>query len=185
MTQRRSDPEQTPTQRAHEKALRLLELRPRSTAELSRRLHQAGFEPETVEPLLARLTNVGLLNDREFAEMLIRSRREFSGHGVRRIEQELRQHRLDSELIAELLHPVVAPDMGERESAPSETERAREQALRRLRQLRKHPREVQRRRLVGFLSRRGFEASVVYLVVDEVMGAEQEESVSAAEFGNC
>ena len=63
----------------HERALRLLAVRPRSRRELEVRLRRAGFEPDEVEDELARLEAVGLVDDeafaRELAEHHVTSRR--------------------------------------------------------------------------------------------------------------
>ena len=64
---------------AHERALRLLAVRPRSRRELEVRLRRAGFEPDAVEDELIRLEAVGLIDDaafaRELAEHHVTSRR--------------------------------------------------------------------------------------------------------------
>jgi regulatory protein len=74
----------------HERALGLLAVRPRSRRELERRLLQARFDPDEVNEVLARLENVGLIDDeafaRRFAEHRFGVRREGSravAHGLR------------------------------------------------------------------------------------------------------
>ena len=52
----------------HDRALRLLAVRPRSRRELETRLRSAGFDPERVAEELARLEEVGLLDDERFAQ---------------------------------------------------------------------------------------------------------------------
>lgn len=63
----------------HERALRLLAVRPRSRRELEIRLRRAGFEPDEVGEELIRLEAVGLVDDaafaRELAEHHVTSRR--------------------------------------------------------------------------------------------------------------
>jgi regulatory protein len=63
----------------HERALRLLAVRPRSRRELEVRLRAAGFERDDVDDELIRLEAVGLVDDeafaRELAEHHVTSRR--------------------------------------------------------------------------------------------------------------
>src|SRR5262245_13478485 len=60
----------------HERALRLLAVRPRSRRELEIRLLRAGFERDEVDEELTRLEAVGLVDDEAFA-------RELADHHVR------------------------------------------------------------------------------------------------------
>lgn len=63
----------------HERALRLLAVRPRSRRELQIRLLRAGFDPDEVEDELVRLETVRLIDDeafaREMAEHHVNARR--------------------------------------------------------------------------------------------------------------
>ena len=54
----------------HERALRLLAVRPRSRRELELRLRGAGFEHDAVQEELIRLEAVGLVDDEAFAKEL-------------------------------------------------------------------------------------------------------------------
>lgn len=54
----------------HERALRLLAVRPRSRRELEIRLLRAGFEHDEVQDELTRLETVGLIDDEAFAREL-------------------------------------------------------------------------------------------------------------------
>jgi regulatory protein len=56
----------------HERALRLLAVRPRSRRELEVRLRRAGFELAEVDEELIRLEAVGLVDDEAFARELAR-----------------------------------------------------------------------------------------------------------------
>jgi regulatory protein len=54
----------------HERALRLLAVRPRARRELEVRLLRAGFEPDVVDEELTRLEVVGLVDDEAFARQV-------------------------------------------------------------------------------------------------------------------
>ncbi|HEX2049744.1 MAG TPA: regulatory protein RecX [Actinomycetota bacterium] len=59
---------------AMEHAGRLLGRRPRTAAELVRSLRSAGFGPDEVEAAIARLRELGLVDDREFARQWLAQR---------------------------------------------------------------------------------------------------------------
>src|SRR6266511_6483113 len=61
----------------HDRALRLLAVRPRSRREMESRLRSAGFDSEMVAEELTRLEEVGLLDDHRFAQ-------EFAEHALGR-----------------------------------------------------------------------------------------------------
>lgn len=56
-----------------EAALRLLDYSARSSGALARRLKDKGYAESTVDDVIARLTELGLLDDESFAESVIRS----------------------------------------------------------------------------------------------------------------
>ena len=92
--------EQTKVKQA---ALRYLSYRPRTEQELDRYLEQAGFEKHHREVVIAELSNLGYIDDRQFAAQWIKSRREIKGYGNLRLRQELQQKGIASEMIEELL----------------------------------------------------------------------------------
>ena len=72
---------------ALDRALRLLGSRPHATAELRRKLRQRGYESAEIEAALARLQELGYLDDAAFARSLIGWRSGTRGH--RAIASEL------------------------------------------------------------------------------------------------
>jgi regulatory protein len=72
-----------------EAAARFLEVRSRSVAEVRRRLIGAGYKPDLVEGAIARLLDLGLLDDEAFARAWIESRDRARPRGERAIRQEL------------------------------------------------------------------------------------------------
>ena len=61
-------------ERAHEYALNLLSYRPRSSAEVTRRLRKKGFSQPTIDTTLERLLRAQLLDDEAFARYWISNR---------------------------------------------------------------------------------------------------------------
>ena len=142
-------------------ALRLLDARSRSEAELRDRLDSRGVPEDVVEELVERFHEVGLLDDAAFAEALVQTRIQVDRHGFTRIRAELRRRGVDEDVVAEALSRV-----GQEEELVA----ARAFAQRRARALAGLDSRVARRRLAGALGRRGFGGAVVSSVVDEVLG---------------
>ncbi|HKN81256.1 MAG TPA: RecX family transcriptional regulator, partial [Actinomycetota bacterium] len=69
----------------HERALRLLAVRPRTRRELESRLRQAGFEDVEVSSELDRLEEVRLLDDGAFARELADHHLKVRGSGRRAV----------------------------------------------------------------------------------------------------
>ena len=88
--------------RAREAALRFLAYRPRSEAEVRRRLSRK-FPAEIVAALLESLARQGLIDDRAFARQWRASREKRRPRSRRLIKQELRQFGVSGDVIAESL----------------------------------------------------------------------------------
>ena len=80
--------------KAHAKVERLLLTRDRSAYELECRLVKDGFDQTVVTELMQRCIDSGLVDDRRFADVLVRSRLA-AGWGISGIERDLRKHRID------------------------------------------------------------------------------------------
>lgn len=108
-----------------------------------------------------RLEAVGLLDDAQLADTLVRTLRERKGLGRSAISAELRRRKLDDEVSSLALDAVDSDD---------ELERATEIAVKRAGQLRSYDRATAERRLSGFLMRRGYGGSVVSAAVAAALG---------------
>lgn len=84
-------------------ALRFLEMRSRSVAEVRRRLTAAGYQVVLVDGAVERLVELGMLDDRTFAASWVESRDRARPRGERALQQELRQKGIDRAVIDELL----------------------------------------------------------------------------------
>jgi len=151
--------------RAREAALSLLSYRPRSAAELRRRLARKGFDAEVVDACVETLGSVGVVDDAAFAETFVRDRVRLRPQGARRMRQELRARGVDAETASAAIDEVM-----EVEDA-SEVDLARAAAAR----WKPRPgeeRDRARRRLHGFLARRGFGGDAVRTVLAEKLDGE-------------
>ena len=139
-------------------AVRFLMPRPRSRAEVRRRLltprpNKSVTSPEAVERVLDRLEELELLDDRDFAEFWVESRERFSPRAARALSQELRQRGVARETV----EAVSEPERDE--------ERALEAGRQRLRALVGLDFQTFRARLGQFLLRRGFSYGVARTAV--------------------
>jgi regulatory protein len=124
--------------------------------DLARRLKDKGFAPATIEGVLGRLADVGLVDDAEYARAWLAGRRGRRPSGWRRLESELRAKGVAADDIAR-----ARAMLEEREGAVDEVAAARKAvAAAELRMAALDPR-VRRGRLWGLLARRGFTPDVI------------------------
>jgi regulatory protein len=143
--------------RARNAAYRLLTLRPRSRRELEEKLRAKEFSDPVVEEVVKHCARLGYIDDRKFALQWAAYRARCRGYGRRRIEQELKRKGIGRELISEALTESV--------SSEQELEAAQQAAERKLRSLRTDDPEARRRRLAGFLERKGFSFEIIHAVL--------------------
>lgn len=148
--------------KAREAAIVLLSFRPRTAVELQRRLAQKGYAPDVVEPVVTSLTEMGLVDDAAFASTFVRDRVRLRPKGKRVLAQELRMKGVDPETAAGVIEEVL-----EREEV-SDVELARQAAARWRPRSGEDPLRA-RRRLHGFLARRGFGGDAIRAVMDETL----------------
>lgn len=127
-----------------------------SSWELAERLRAQDLDEETIANEIERLERVGLLDDRDLAETLVRTLQERKGLGRSGIMGELRRRHVDPEAIEEALSALDTDDEGAR---------ALEIALRRAPQLRSLDATTAQRRLSAFLMRKGYSSSAISFAV--------------------
>lgn len=144
--------------------LRLLTARARTRAELSAQLAKRGYPDDVSNRVLDRLAGVGLVDDAEFAEQWVRSRRSSAGKGRRALAAELHTKGVDNDVIATVLAEI---------DAGSERERAEQLVRARLRRENLDGDQTRvARRLVAMLARRGYDQSMAYSVVSVQLNLE-------------
>lgn len=137
-------------------ALRYLDYRPRSAAELRQRLRRRGFSADTVEPALQRLREQGLLDDLAFARFWSENREAFSPRSRRLTGLELRRKGIAEEIIKEVTAGVADEDSAYRA------------ARQRARTLKGCNYQSFSRRLGGYLRRRGFSYQVAKQTIERL-----------------
>ncbi len=154
-------------EQAHEIALRFLSYRPRSEREVADYLRRKGFDARTVEAELERLRRVGLVDDRAFARFWVENRTAFRPRSRRALQVELRRKGVPLPIIREVLQ----------EASPDERALALRLAHERARRLRGLDPSTFRRRLAGYLIRRGFDGELVMEIL-RTLEQEKEEDLS-------
>jgi regulatory protein len=155
-----SEPPEKALTRAKNTAYRLLTYRPRSRRELEEKLRDREFADDIVDSVVDLCARLGYLDDARFAEQWARSRVRLRGFGRRRIEQELRNKGIDRETVRDALDRLFEDS--------SEAEVARKEAEKKLKSLSRFDPEVRRRRLAGFLERKGFSSEIIRSILRSV-----------------
>jgi len=158
-----TDAEPDPESVARAIALRQLTAAPRSRAQLVEAMARRDVPEDVADRVLDRFTEVGLVDDAAYAEILVRSRHAERGMSRRALAMELRRKGVDDEVAREALEQVDDAD---------EEQAARALARKKLRATRGLDREVRLRRAYGALGRRGYGGSLVSRVVREELAAE-------------
>jgi regulatory protein len=144
------------SQRCYDAALRYLDYRPRSQAELKQRLARRGFDGDTIEATLARLKELGLIDDLAFARFWQENRQAFSPRSRWLVRQELRQKGVADEVIERVVTNVDDEDS------------AYQAGIAKARNLPLADYEGFRRRLGEYLKRRGFGYGVIKNIIKKV-----------------
>lgn len=131
--------------------MRSLAAAPRTRAQLAEKLADKGVADDVAETLLERLTAVGLVDDAELAERLVRTRHTERHQGRRAIALELRRKGIEEDVAARALDQLDDED---------EEQAALEVARTRLRSTRHLAHAVRHRRTVAALGRKGFSGEV-------------------------
>jgi regulatory protein len=148
--------------------LRLLTARARTRAELAGQLAKRGYPDDVSTRVLDRLADVGLVDDVDFAEQWVHSRRVNAGKGKRALAAELHTKGVDNDVITSVLSDIN-PD--------AERDRAEELVRKKLRRENLSDQAADARvtrRLVGMLARRGFSQGMAYDVVSVELAGERE-----------
>ncbi|CAM4270830.1 Regulatory protein RecX [Mycobacterium basiliense] len=153
-------------ERARALCLRLLTARSRTRAELAGQLAKRGYPDDISNRVLDRLASVGLVDDTDFAENWVQTRRANSGKSKRALAAELHNKGVDNDVITEVLAGI---DAGAERARAEQLVRAR---LRREALTEDDTRVI--RKLVAMLARRGYGQTVACEVALAELATERE-----------
>jgi regulatory protein len=146
--------------RTRDSALLLLSYRPRTEQELKRRLLKKSFPEDAIEECIERLKESKLVDDDAFARAFTSERLRNRPSGRARLLAELRAKGIHPEIAVAAIEAAL--DGG----VEGELEMARRAAMK----FRRRPAEESlraRRRLHGFLARRGFSGEAIRTIIKE------------------
>jgi len=138
-----------------EAAARFLEARSRSIAEVRRRLKTAGYRADLVDGAIARMTDLGMLDDEAFARAWVESRDRARPRGERALQNELRLKGVDRAVVDLVLGERRSPEHAERSPDRTAAERLLVEHARTLDRI-PDPRR-RRERAYALLARNGFD----------------------------
>jgi len=130
-------------------ATRYLSYRPRSESELRERLHRRGFSGDSIEAVLTKLKEQGLVDDMAFAQFWKDNRESFNPRSQWLTKSELRRKGVASDIIDQVVDTIDDEDSAYRA------------AQSKMRSLPRADYQLFQRRLGGYLKRRGFGYRVI------------------------
>ncbi len=136
-------------QKAFDRAVRFLSYRPRSQTEVIRYLKQKLLDDDTLDYVIDRLQQYDYLNDVAFARFWVENRQRFKPRSKRALNYELREKGVEREVADAVIEDV------------DEEEAAWQAIATKLDSWSHLEREAFRKKLFGFLQRRGFSYDVI------------------------
>jgi len=145
-------------EKAYNHALNYLSYRPRSRWEIDLYLQKRGLGEGQIEAVIGRLERAGLLDDEAFASFWVENRERFRPRGLRALRYELRNKGVSDEIIDLALESVDVQESAYRSAG------------KKARQLSNQDQLTFYRKMIDFLSRRGFAYEVAREVTDRYWG---------------
>ncbi|MCL4509304.1 MAG: recombination regulator RecX [Chloroflexi bacterium] len=149
-------------EQALDRAMSLLAARPRSVQEVEQRLRFLKFDTAVISATIAKLRDLGVLDDRSFAHFWREERDTYRPHGRQLLNQELRARGVAPDTVAEVLP-----------SEEEELELARRSLARRLGRFQGESWQEFQHVFYPFLARRGFSHEVIQRTLRETWRKQQ------------
>jgi regulatory protein len=143
-------------QRCFNAAVQYLNYRPRSEPELKERLHRRGFNGDSIEAVITRLKEQGLVDDTAFAQFWKDNREYFSPRSQWLTRLELKKKGVAEDIIDKVVSTIDDEDSAYRA------------ATKKAHSLPRADYPSFRRRLGEYLRRRGFSYGVINHTVDRL-----------------
>ena len=147
-------------------AFHFLSFRPRSEAETRQRLKRRGFADEDIRRVISKLMQLGLLDDNAFAEFWKENRTSFRPRSSGMLKAELQRKGVESEVIRNVTEDI------------DDMENAYRLAISKARTIPVVEYQIFRRKLGGYLERRGFNYGVINSAVKRAWQERRQDSGS-------
>ncbi len=142
--------------RCRNAAVHFLSYRPRSQSELKQRLLKRGFDGDSIEAVLAKLKEQGLVDDMAFAQFWKDNRQSFSPRSQWLTKLELRRKGVSSDIIDQVVETIDDADSAYRAAVSKAGSLSRSDY------------QGFRHRLGEYLKRRGFSYQVTNKIVERI-----------------
>ena len=146
--------------RAKNYALELLSDGGYSKSQMIYRLGQRGFSPQTIETILEELEQLGHIKDENFAKKWVDRRQRSKPKGKKMLQHELADQNIDKATVDRVLAGIDSTE---------EIDIALQLAQKQAKHYQSLPPEVAKRRLHGFLLRRGFDYETIQSAIKRVL----------------
>ena len=95
---------------AYQRALNYLSYKPRTGKEVKEKLESLDFSEKAIESVYAKLVEKGYINDHQFAELWVENRNTFRPRSHRMLSWELRNKKINEEIITSVLEETDPDD---------------------------------------------------------------------------
>lgn len=146
--------------RAKNYALGLLREDIYSKTQMTKHLEHEGYGDRTVTVIINELIHSGHIRDREFAEKWVKRRLKTNPRGKTLLKQELIDKGVDTETADKVIAEISVEEV---------EELALQIAQKQVRHYKNLPVHAAKRRLHGYLARRGFESDVIIQIIHRVL----------------
>ena len=144
---------QDATEVALQGAIKFLSYRPRSKDEVRKNLKKKNIQDHVIDEVIERLQRGGLVDDHKFAEIWVENRSEFRPRGSRVLHMELRQKGIPDKIIDTVTSNI------------NEDQLAYRAATKQARKYRELGWQDFRKKMYGFLVRRGFDYGIISTII--------------------
>lgn len=157
--------------RAMNSSLYYLGQMPKTEQQLRDNLKKKLIPEDIIDETMQKLIEIGMVNDKDFAENFIYSKRKYEKLGSSAIRMKLMQKGISNDIIDECLSEVTEDDL--RETAMILAEK-------KMRSLMREP-DLQKRiqKMVSFLAYRGYGAGIAFEVAREVVNKNAENDLDS------
>ncbi|WP_022834966.1 regulatory protein RecX [Salisaeta longa] len=145
---------------AKQRALDYLAHKPRTEAEVRRKLQRKDYPDDIIADVVARLHELGYLDDHAYARDYIHNRFRSKRYGPLRIERELRKRGVDRTIVEQAVADFFADH--------STLDAARHHASKRWGRLTDDDPRRRQQKMYRYLKRRGFRSDTIRRVVDDL-----------------
>ncbi len=142
-------------------AMRFLARRLHSAAELKRKLLQKKMDAPAIDATINHLQSIGLINDTALAKAFVRDPLNFRPAGKKNLMNELRKRGVSEDIAKPILDELLHED--------DEVFSARKIAEKYLARITRFDAATQKRRMFGYLMRKGYSRSTIATIVQELL----------------